>query len=168
MIALYLAALSITPNAALKPIGPDAAKCTAGSTHPAMLVIVEGFKARTGTVRVRTFGGSPSTYFDKKKTLLRTEVPTPREGRVAICMPVDRPGVYAVDVRHDVDGKGKTDRSDGGGTSGNPHLSLFDVILSRKPDPKAVQFTVGAGTTMVPVTLMYLQGGSFKPATSAE
>ena len=163
MIALYLAALSITPNAALKPIGPDAAKCTAGSTHPAMLVVVEGFKARTGTVRVRTFGGSPSTYFDKKKTLLRTEVPTPREGRVAICMPVDRPGVYAVDVRHDINANDKTDRSDGGGASGNPHVTLFDMLFSRKPDPKIVQVRVGSGTTVVPVTLTYLQGGSLQP-----
>jgi hypothetical protein len=163
MIALYLAALSTTPNVASKPIGPDAAQCVAGSTRPAMLVVVEGFKARTGTVRVRTFGGSPSTYFDKKTKLLRTEVPTPREGRVAICMPVDRPGIYAVDVRHDLNGNNKTDRSDGGGASGNPHVTLFDMLFSRKPDPKTVQVRVGAGTTVGPVTLTYLQGGSLKP-----
>lgn len=163
MIGLFITALLIAPNASVKPIGPDAARCAPGAAHPAILVEVGGFKSRAGTVRVRVFGGATSTYFDKKQALLRTELAVPREGPVAICMPVERAGIYAVDVRHDINANGKTDRSDGGGASGNPHVTLFDMLFSRKPDPRTVQIRVGAGTTVVPVTLTYLQGGSLKP-----
>lgn len=131
--------------------------------QPSLLVEVSGFKSRTGTVRIRVFGGATSSYFDKKQALLRTEIAVPREGTVAICMPVERPGLYAVDVRHDINANDKTDRADGGGASGNPHVTLFDMLFSRKPDPRTVQVRVGAGTTIVPVTLTYLEGGSLKP-----
>lgn len=163
MIGLFITALLMAPNASAKPIGPDASRCAPGAAHLTILVEVGGFKSRTGTVRVRVFGGSTSTYFDKKRALLRTEIAVPREGSVAICMPVERAGIYAVDVRHDINANGKTDRSDGGGASGNPHVTLFDMLFSRKPDPRTVQIRVGAGTTVVPVTLTYLQGGSLKP-----
>ncbi len=163
MIGLFIVALSIAPNAYAKPIGPDAARCAPGSGRPALLVEVSGFKSRAGTVRVRVFGGATSSYFDKKQALLRTELAVPRDGIVAICMPVGQPGIYAVDVRHDANANGNTDRGDGGGASGNPHVTLFDMLFSRKPDPRTVQVRVGAGTTVVPVTLTYLQGGSIKP-----
>ncbi|HEX8484040.1 DUF2141 domain-containing protein [Sphingomonas sp.] len=128
----------------------------------AVQVDVAGFKNRAGAVRVRLFGPPVESYFDKKRALVRTEIPVPASGRVAICVPVSRPGLYAIDVRHDANGNGKTDRSDGGGASGNPRLGLLDVLLGRKPDPAKVQVRVGGGVTHVPVTLMYLQGGVFR------
>ncbi|WP_374943256.1 DUF2141 domain-containing protein [Sphingomonas sp.] len=143
------------------PAAPHGACPPAGSA--AVLVDVTGFKARVGAVRVRLFGPPTSTYFDKKHALVRTEIAVPASGRVTICVPVPRPGVYAIDVRHDVNGNGKTDRADGGGASGNPRLGLLDVLLGRKPDPARVQVRVGSGVTTVSVTLMYLQGGAFKP-----
>ena len=133
------------------------------ASGPALLVDVAGFKSRQGQVRVRVFGGSPNTWFDKKHWLLRIQVPVPASGPVRFCMPVPRPGTYAVDVRHDTDNDGDTDRGDGGGASGNPQLSLWDVLLGRKPDPHTVQVHVGSGVAGVPITLMYLQGGKFRP-----
>ena len=130
---------------------------------PQVMVRITGFRDRAGQVRVRLFGGSPSTYFDKTRALVRVEIPTPRSQPVDICVPAPGPGVYAVDVRHDGNGNGRTDRQDGGGVSGNPSVSLFDVLFSRRPAPATVQFRVGTGTTVVPVTLMYLQGMSFRP-----
>ena len=127
------------------------------------MVEVNGLKNRQGQIRVRVFGGSTATYFDKKHWLGRIEVPTPAAGAVRFCMPVPRPGTYAVDVRHDVNGDGKTDRSDGGGVSGNPQIGLFDVLFGRKPKPAKVQVQVGTGVSSVPITLKYLQGGSFRP-----
>jgi uncharacterized protein (DUF2141 family) len=135
----------------------------APAAGPSVLVDVSGWKSRAGLVRVRVFGGPPSSYFDKKRALVRLEWRVPASGRVTACIPVPRPGVYAVDVRHDMNNNGDTDRGDGGGASGNPRVSLFDVLLSRRPDPKRVQVQVGGGTTAVPITLMYLQGGSFRP-----
>jgi uncharacterized protein (DUF2141 family) len=162
MLVLTLAALQM----ASAPLRLDTAQCRAGTAHP-VTVRISGFANRAGRVRVRLFGGSPATYFDKRKALVRTELAVPRTGPVEICVPAPRAGIYAVDVRHDVNGDGKTDRQDGGGASGNPRVSLLDMLLSRKPDTRSVQFSVGTGNTVVPVTLMYLQGGSVRPVSGA-
>ncbi len=150
--------------AAPQALGPDAARCAAGANAPAMLVTITGLRDRGGTIRVRSFGGSASNYFNKKRALQRIEIPTPNAGAVRICMPVATAGWYAVDVRHDTNGNGDTDRADGGGASGNPHVSLLDVIFGNKPPADKVRVWVGQGVTTVPVTVMYLKGGAFRPA----
>ncbi|MEN2787222.1 DUF2141 domain-containing protein [Sphingomonas qilianensis] len=149
------------------PAAPQTVQCAPGTQHP-VLVKVTGLKNRQGQLRVRLFGGSTATYFDKKRTVVRLEIPTPRTGPVMICVAAPRPGVYAVDVRHDTNGNGDTDRADGGGISGNPNVGLMDVIFKRKPDPAITQFRVGGGATTVPVQVKYLQGGSFKPARTID
>lgn len=143
-------------------LGPDAAQCSAGN-GPAILVNVVGFKNRAGTVRARTFGGSPSTWFDKKYYLKRTLLPVPASGNVQICMPVPKAGTYAVDIRHDINGNGDTDKSDGGGASGNPSISLIDVVFGRKPSPSKTAVQVGEGVTPITIVLKYVSGGGVKP-----
>ena len=144
------------------PVGPFANVCAAG--NPALLVHVTGFKARTGVLRVQSYGGDPDHYFDKGSYLKRIDVHVPPSASALdVCVPVPVPGRYAISVRHDVDGSGKTDRSDGGGMSGNPHLSLFDLMFKRKPSPDQVAVEVSRGVRVVPVTLNYLDGGSFRP-----
>ncbi|WBO22013.1 DUF2141 domain-containing protein [Sphingomonas abietis] len=148
------------------PVGPFAAACSAGDT--AMLVHVTGFKARTGILRVQSYGGDPDHYFDKGSYLKRIDIRVPQAGAaVDICVPVSAPGRYAVSVRHDLNGSGKTDRSDGGGMSGNPHVSLFDLMFKRKPSPDQVAVEVTHGVRVVPVTLNYLSGGSFGPVSES-
>jgi uncharacterized protein (DUF2141 family) len=143
-------------------LGPSAPVCAVG-TVPSILVKVTGLKDRTGKLRVRTFGGSPATYFDKTKALKRIEVVIPASGPTDVCMPVPGPGVYAVDVRHDANDNGDTDKADGAGASGNPRMTLFDIIFGRKPPAKQVQVSVGRGTAIVPIQVKYLSGGTFKP-----
>jgi uncharacterized protein (DUF2141 family) len=163
MVGLMIAtALPAVASAAA--LGPDAAACE--GSGPAMIVHIEGFKKRSGMLRVQSYGGNPSRYFDKGTWLKRVDVPVPPAGAADICVPVPANGTYAVSVRHDLDNSGKTGMSDGGGMSGNPRMSLFDVVLKRKPDPKKVQVTVH-GVTRVPVTLNYVQGGSFGPLAMA-
>lgn len=146
--------------------GPHAARC-AGGEGPAMLVHITGFKARTGTVRVQSYGGDPERYFDKGSYLERVELKVPAAGALDVCMPVPRPGEYAVSVRHDLNGSGKADRADGGGMSGNPHLSLLDLMFKRKPDPAQVAVAVTHGVRTVPITLNYVSGASFRPVEAA-
>ena len=153
-------------GAAAAALGPDAQACAPGATGPAILVDVQGLKARTGMVRIQSYGGDPQHYFDKGQYLRRIEVPVPAKGAVEVCVPVAAAGTYAISVRHDVDGSGNTGRKDGGGMSGNPHLSLFDVIFKRKPDPRQVQIAVH-NVVRVPVVMNYLQGGSFGPVAMA-
>jgi len=147
-------------------LGPDAAVC-ADSGNPAMLVRIDGFKARTGKLRVQSYGGDPKTFFEKGAYLKRIEVEVPRNGAAEVCVPVPQAGVYAVSVRHDVNGSGKTDRKDGGGMSGNPEVSVSDLIFKRKPKPSEVAVRVAGSRVVVPVVLNYIQGGSFQPIQTA-
>lgn len=165
-LALAVVAFALVLPASAQVLGPDAGVCASGS-GPAMLVRVQGLKDRGGKIRVRSFGGSPATYFDKKQALRRIELPTPRGGPVDVCVPVAVPGVYAVDVRHDVNGNGDTDRADGGGASGNPKVTLLDILFKRKPPVRQVQVSVGRGVTPVPVQVRYLSGGAMKPVQTA-
>jgi uncharacterized protein (DUF2141 family) len=167
--AALCAGVAVAPGAAAAAIvGPHAAECAAGSGKPAMLVRVLGLKARTGLVRVQSYGGDPGHYFDKGSYLERVEVPATTSGPIEVCMPVPRAGTYAVSIRHDVNGSGKSEMSDGGGFSGNPEVSLMDVIFKRRPSPAQVEVKVTGGVTRVPVVLNYIQGGSVKPIASAE
>ncbi|QJU59147.1 DUF2141 domain-containing protein [Sphingomonas sp. AP4-R1] len=169
VVAAALCAGSVVapPIAAAAIVGPHAADCAAGSEKPAMLVRVLGLKARTGLVRVQSYGGDPDHYFDKGTYIERVEVPAPASGALDVCMVVPAPGKYAISIRHDVNGSGKSDMSDGGGFSGNPNVSLMDVVFKRRPSPAQVEVKV-AGVTKVPVILNYIQGGAVKPVASAE
>jgi uncharacterized protein (DUF2141 family) len=151
--------LAFSANAGV--IGPDAGVCASGSGS-AILVRVEGLKDRVGPLRVRTFGGSPDTYFDKKKTLKRVELAPPQSGPVEVCMAVPGPGVYAVDIRHDANRNGDTDKSDGAGASGNPKISLFAILFGKRPSPEKVAVRVGNGVVPINIRVQYLQGTSFR------
>lgn len=151
---LALTGVSTMPSAA-QALGPNPAVCDNGS-EPAILVRVSGLKNRAGTIRVRTFTGDPNKYFNKKYAQKRLEFPTPAAGPVDICVPVGAPGTYAVDIRHDANDNGDTDRSDGVGASGNPKFSLWNIIFGKRPSAAQVQVSVGRGTTTVPITVRYL------------
>lgn len=157
--AVAIGAAAIAAAAAPAAVlGPHAEACAAGAGKPAMLVRVEGLKGRVGTVRVQSYGGNPDSYFEKGAYLERVEVRPPAEGAVEICLPVPRPGTYAVSVKHDVDGgSGGWSLHDGGGFSGNPNMSAMDALFKRKPSPVQVEVQVH-GLTRVPITVRYLQG----------
>ena len=139
-------------------VGPHAKLCEAGK--PAVLARVSGFKVPRGTLSVKLYA-SNSRFLEKGAFLRKVEVPVTRAGAIDVCVPVPSSGRYALSVRHEV-GAEKS-RSDGGGFSGNPKLSLFDAILKRKPNLDTVSFTVNGSTRVVPVVLYYLQGGSLRP-----
>jgi uncharacterized protein (DUF2141 family) len=163
--AVALAAPCASASAAI--LGPHAAACSAGADRPAMLVKITGLKARTGILRVQSYGGDPSRFFDKGTYLERVEVRPPASGPIEVCMPVPRSGGYAVSVRHDINGSGKSDMKDGAGLSGNPDVSLLDLIFKRKPSPQQVTVEV-RGLAQVPVVMNYVHGTSVRPIASAE
>lgn len=167
--AALVAGVVFAPGAAAAAIiGPHSAECVGSSGKPAMLVRVLGLKSRTGVVRVQSYGGDPKHFFEKGTYLERVELPAPSNGTVEVCMPVPRPGTYAISIRHDVNGSGKSDMQDGGGFSGNPEFSLMDVLFKRRPSPVQVEVKVAQGVTRVPIVLNYVQGGSVRPIASAE
>ena len=155
VVAALVLVLSGTP-ARGQVLGPDAVACGPGTTATAILVQIGDYRNRRGTLRVRLFGGDPATYFDRDRALVRIQVPVPAADSAAICVRVPGPGVYAVDVRHDVNGNDVTDRGDGGGISGNPRLTMWDLLFRRRPSPAVTQITVGNGVTTVSIRIRYL------------
>jgi uncharacterized protein (DUF2141 family) len=160
-----LAALAMAGSPAVAgaaAIGPQAGVCE--SNGSAVLVQVEGFKTRSGVLRVQLYEANPKTFLEKKQYVERIEVPVTKAGAMNVCVSVPKPGNYALYVRHYVEGKGESsNRSDGGGFSGNPSVSLMDLAFKRKPDLNKTKFTVGGSTAEIRVVLNYVQGLSFKP-----
>ncbi len=164
LACLAAAAISLSAGlttSAAATLGPHAARCDNGETS--VIVNVTGFSARSGTVRVQLYRADQRTMFERRQWLARVDVPVTRSGDMPICVPVSAAGRYVVSVRHDVNGNGDSDRSDGGGFSGNPDVSLMDMILRRKPRVEQVAFSVGSGPARQTVILNYVQGTRFDP-----
>jgi uncharacterized protein (DUF2141 family) len=157
--ALVAAALTVPAAPAAAALGPDAAACSPGANRPAILVSVNGFKNRIGKLRIQLYGDNPSTFLERGTKLKRIDLPVTRAGAMNVCVAVPRSGTYAIAVRHDADNNGQTNWNDGGGFSGNPHLS----ILKLKPSLRSTAVTVGTGVRTVPVVLNYRTGLTIGP-----
>jgi uncharacterized protein (DUF2141 family) len=151
--ALVLAAQGSPAQAAL---GPDAAACR--GSGPALLVNVDGFKARTGRIRVNVYGGDPAKFLARGQYVRQVNVPVTRAGAMPICVSLPGAGRYAVAVRHDIDSDGN-DWGDGGGFSRNPRLSLTNL----RPNYNNVAINVGRTVQPVNVVLNYRFGLTVRP-----
>lgn len=155
MLSIAVGALAIAaPAAAQAALGPDAASCRSEANEPALLVNVHGFKNSNGRLRVQLYGSNPSEFLAKGKKLRRIELPVSGTGPMRVCIAVPKAGQYAVAVRHDSDGNGKSGWNDGGGFSRNPDISLTNL----KPKYSQVAITVGDGVKPIDVVLNYRQG----------
>lgn len=154
-----VAAVSATPASAT--LGPHAARCDNGEAS--VIVNVTGFRERTGNLRIQLYAANPQTFLERGRWLQRIDVPVTRSGDMPVCVPVSAAGRYAISVRHDSNGNGRNDRSDGGGFSGNPDVSLLDLALRRKPSLARVGFNVAAAPVRINVILNYVQGSQFEP-----
>jgi uncharacterized protein (DUF2141 family) len=130
----------------------DLAKCDSGK-GPAVRVNVHGVNSSTGTVRVQAYRGIKSEWLETGKWLTRIEVPA-RTGNMSFCVPFSAAGTYAIAVRHDVNGNGKTDLTqDGGGMSNNPSINIFNL---GKPSYTKTRFEVGTGVSTITIRMKYL------------
>ena len=149
------------PAPASAQLGPDAAACRTNNGQ-AVLVTVDGFRQRTGNVRVAIYGSDPSRFLARGQTLRKINVPVTGAGPMRICVALPGPGRYAVAVRHDLNGNNHSDWGDGGGFSRNPRLSLVHL----RPSYGDVAFGVGRGVQPVNVVLNYRFGFSIRPVGS--
>lgn len=163
IIAALLVLAPAAASADASVMGPDATACRAGATDPALLVRIDGFKTRTGTLRVQVYGSNPQDFLAKGKKLKRIDLPVSDAGAMEVCVALPKPGNYAVAVRHDVDGNGKSGWSDGGGFSRNPKISLFKL----KPSYDHVVIPVAARVQSIDVMLNYRNGLSIGPISLA-
>jgi len=158
-LALALA-FAVAPGVAQAALGPDAAACRTGSGQSAVLVTVNGFKSRTGSVRVNVYGSDPSKFLERGQYVRQINVRVPRSGAMPICVALPDAGRYAVAVRHDANASGGSDWNDGGGFSRNPRVTL----MNRRPRYENVAINVGRGVVPVNITLLYRFGFSIRPA----
>jgi hypothetical protein len=156
--AAATAAIFFASPAAAVPAGPYAGLCR--EDKPAVLARVSGLKVAQGTVSVKLYASDRDSFLEKGAYLRKVKVAVHNRGPIDVCVPVPASGRYALSVRHEI-GEEKS-RSDGGGFSGNPSVSVLDLALQRKPAINKVSFTVDQSTRVVPVTLRYLQGGQFR------
>ena len=154
---LFLASLlAATPLPAAAALGPDAPACQ--RSGPALIVNVDGFKVRSGNVRVNVYGSDPSRFLARGQYVRQINLRVTPSGAMPVCVALPRAGHYAVAVRHDVTGNGN-DWGDGGGFSHNPRLSLLHLRHSYQ----AVAFDAGAGITHVQVVMNYRFGFAIRP-----
>jgi uncharacterized protein (DUF2141 family) len=154
-----LAALALTALAAPAPaeaqyrqkISNNPAKCAAGA-GPAVRVTVTDIRESTGTMRVQSYRGTKEDWLEKGKWIYRMEAPA-KAGSMTFCMPLPRPGTYAIAVRHDVNGNGDTDIfADGGAMSNNPSINIWNL---GKPSYKKTRFDVGPGVESISIQMRY-------------
>ena len=129
----------------------DLSRCSGNG--PAVRVHLSGVSASAGTVRVQAYRGVASEWMQKGRWLTRVEAPA-RAGTMTFCVPVPEAGTYAIAVRHDLNGNGKTDlRSDGGGMSNNPSINIFNL---GKPSVSRTAFTVGDEVRAISIAMRYM------------
>lgn len=132
------------------------AGCTAATPHR-VIVTVRGLRPSGGAVRVQLY--DEEGFLQKGRWLARVEAPGSGRRSVELCVPVPRPGIYGIAVRHDANGNGKSDGGDGGAFSRDPKLS----ILRLKPAFAQVAVPLSAGVNRVSVTANYRHGLSIGP-----
>jgi uncharacterized protein (DUF2141 family) len=156
--AIGLAAVSAGAAALALP-GSAAASAGCAPGKPSVIVHVAGLKQPQGRIKVALYGSDASRWLEKGGRIDRIKVPV--TGRsMDICLPVPKPGRYAIAVHHDLNQNGERDRQDGGGYSRNPKVSLFNP----RPSFSKAAFNVGNGPARVGVTLLYIKGLSVGPA----
>ncbi|HMO69931.1 MAG TPA: DUF2141 domain-containing protein [Novosphingobium sp.] len=129
----------------------DLSRCSGNG--PAVRVQLSGVSASSGIVRVQAYRGVASDWMQKGRWLSRIEAPA-RAGTMTFCVPVPGPGTYAIAVRHDLNGNGKTDlRSDGGGMSNNPSINIFNL---GRPPVSRTAFSMGDEVRAISITMRYM------------
>ena len=120
---------------------------------PAVWLQVSNIEGSEGTIRFQLYPGTRADWLERGRWINRIELPA-RNGTMQVCIPVPRPGNYAIAIRHDKNGNGRTDiSSDGGGMSNNPSINIFNL---GKPDISKTRFSIGREVLPMSIRMRYL------------
>ena len=132
--------------------------CAEAKSPQELMVHVDGLKDDDGNVRVQLYDDKPDHFLAKGWKLYRRDVPITGDSLV-VCVPVPKPGMYALVVIHDENKNGKFDVfSEGFGFSNNPKIHFSS------PDYEEAAFEVKPGVTTLNVEMKYVFGGRQKRA----
>ncbi|MFQ5784859.1 MAG: DUF2141 domain-containing protein [Alphaproteobacteria bacterium] len=133
---------------------PAAAEPDCGAADHAIIVHVNNVRSAAGLITATVYGNKAEKFLKKEGKLVRVRVPA-RKGSVDICLPVAKPGVYAVTVYHDENGNRDFDKSwfgipeEGYGISNNPKIVLAP------PDFSDAEFKAMNGRTRIDINVHY-------------
>lgn len=131
--------------------------CEEAKSPQEVMVHVEGIEGDDGNLRVQLYDDVPDHFLAKGWKLYRRDMPITGE-TMDVCVPVPKPGVYAIVVLHDANKNGKFDVfSEGFGFSNNPKIRFST------PDHEDVAFMVKPGITKLDVEMKYILGRRTKP-----
>ena len=120
---------------------------------PAVWINVSNVDGSRGTLRVQLYRGTSADWLESGRWLNRIEVPA-RAGTMQVCMPVPSTGNYAIAIRHDKNGNGRTDLTqDGGGMSNNPSINVFNL---GKPGIDRTRFSIGREVKPMSIRMRYM------------
>lgn len=120
---------------------------------PAVWINVTDIASSRGTLRVQLYRGTSADWLESGRWLNRIELPA-RAGAMQVCMPVPEAGNYAIAIRHDQNGNGRTDiTSDGGGMSNNPSINVFNL---GRPGIERTRFTMGREVRSMSIRMRYM------------
>ncbi|MGB3167093.1 MAG: DUF2141 domain-containing protein [Alteraurantiacibacter sp.] len=120
---------------------------------PAVWINVSDIDGSRGTLRVQLYRGTSADWLESGRWLSRIEVPA-RAGTMQVCMPVPSTGNYAIAIRHDKNGNGRTDLTqDGGGMSNNPSINILNL---GKPGIDRTRFSIGREVKPMSIRMRYM------------
>lgn len=155
LILLVAATIRSSPD-----LGTAEGRCRATEPGPAILITAVGLKDRTGSLRAELYPPDQTDFLADDnllvtagKTFRRAITPVPAAGPVKLCIRVPAPGIYALMLAHDRDGRPKFNVwRDGIGFAGNPRLGFS------APPVTAARIVVNAGVTPTTIMLNYRYG----------
>lgn len=120
---------------------------------PAVWINIYDIEPARGTLRIQLYPGTDADWLERGRWLNRIEVEA-RGSSQQVCMPVPEAGNYAIAIRHDVNGNGRTDlTSDGGGMSNNPSINIFNL---GRPSIDRTRFSIGREVKPMSIRMRYL------------
>jgi len=130
--------------------------CEEAKAGTELMVHVTGIKDDEGNLRVQLYDDVADHFLAKGWKLYRRDMPITGED-MDVCVPVPKPGVYALVVLHDANKNGKFDVfSEGFGFSNNPKIHFST------PDHEDVAFQINPGINNVEVDMNYVFAGRKK------
>ncbi len=90
--------------------GPAFAEGACDGQPYSIMISVKNIKSDKGQITVDLHGDNPETSLKSGAKLARVRVPA-QKGEMHICMPVEKPGIYAIALYHDRDSNEKLNKT---------------------------------------------------------
>ena len=128
-------------------------ECATGA-ETRLRITVMGVRSAKGTVTLMLYGDRDEDFLKKGARLDRIRVPAAR-GRVEACLPVPRPGSYALSLYHDEDDNKKLTKNWFGLPTEGYGFSRDAAVTYRLPELDEAVITALPGDTFLTITLRY-------------